>query len=537
MDQRSRIPLYRWLNEKGYFHCQHPDQDLNTVSHLLMDGYRGGKICLPQASHGDFLQRYVESINQGFVVYISECRTPVFRFMADLDVVREQELEDEILLQYARDFQSIVQKFYPVGVSADLFLMLLFRTEPKVKSTEPPLVKTGVHIVFPNLYVTASMALHMREAIIGKFYCLYGSMVQQQNSWEDVVDQAVYVSNGLRMVGSHKTDKCLECRDKEPEKKYCGECGSWGKRDAGRVYSIWRVLDATGTEEPTFLTYLLQSRQQTIHLSSIRYFGNPTAGWSRYEGAPVAPIGINSSDAVEVNGRTTLMLKEDAEALHQMKNKVFLPKDTDKYLLIQKYLRMHINPKRYGQILVDNIVTNPKASYYIINVRGDGSSYCMNYRRDHNSNHIYFYMTSEGMYQKCNCTCNTTVNRSSGMCKNYRSKQFPLTDRIKAHFFGGSASKIGLVDTLKNDTVKRNPGGHSQSVGDITSRLQVILRDKWNQRHSEEKQTERGRRDKGTSLVTMNEQGQLVGRKRKAKKSPLKKVRKKAALEEENKES
>ena len=82
-------------------------------------------------------------------------------------------------------------------------------------------IKTGIHLVMPNLPVTQKECLDMRLAIIAELELLGNDMIGW-NSWEDIFDECVYQDNGLRMPGSHKIMKCDSCQRDPIKKKGCG---------------------------------------------------------------------------------------------------------------------------------------------------------------------------------------------------------------------------------------------------------------------------------------------------------------------------
>lgn len=75
---------------------------------------------------------------------------------------------------------------------------------PKVIGS-PPLIKSGFHVIFHNIWVDADKALAIRAYLITKIRSQFGKRdINIVNDWEDIVDESIYIKNGLRMIGSVK---------------------------------------------------------------------------------------------------------------------------------------------------------------------------------------------------------------------------------------------------------------------------------------------------------------------------------------------
>ncbi|AAR26870.1 FirrV-1-A46 [Feldmannia irregularis virus a] len=85
----------------------------------------------------------------------------------------------------------------------------------------------------------------------------------------------------------------------------------------------------------------------------------------------------------------------------------------------------------------------------VARVSGPGASYCMNKNREHGSNHIYFWITPEGIYQKC-------FSRKDALgslpCKAYRSGCYKISRALKLKLFPQSTT-----DRSEQGGVLKNP--------------------------------------------------------------------------------
>ena len=75
------------------------------------------------------------------------------------------------------------------------------------------IIKTGIHLIFPNLKSTIEQARKIRLYVIVELQRQFGSPPASFEPWEQQLDAAVYKDHGagLRMPGSTKAIACLKC--------------------------------------------------------------------------------------------------------------------------------------------------------------------------------------------------------------------------------------------------------------------------------------------------------------------------------------
>jgi hypothetical protein len=73
------------------------------------------------------------------------------------------------------------------------------------------MIKSGFHLVWPEIWITVENAKKLRILFIEKITDVFGER-ESFNTWEDVIDLAVYEDNGLRMVGCRKMSICKCCK-------------------------------------------------------------------------------------------------------------------------------------------------------------------------------------------------------------------------------------------------------------------------------------------------------------------------------------
>ncbi len=189
--------MEKWLTDKG------------PGTHVLMDG---GILQVPFEQLDEFYVDCIHAVRLGKKLYVVEQKTDVFKFFVDLDYKGPEALPDEVILNLVEVMHSVVQKGRCV----------IARAEPRMVDNQ---VKTGVHIHWPDVFVTKSEALALRTRILLE--------LPDDPEWSQRIDASVYGGSGLRMLWSHKRDR--------------------GSVDSG-PYVPWRelnggVFDATPTAE------------------------------------------------------------------------------------------------------------------------------------------------------------------------------------------------------------------------------------------------------------------------------------------------
>lgn len=236
-----------------------------VLSNVSMDGWRGGKLFVPPAEYDEFLALVAAAIERGERLYLIERRTdPVFKWHADLDMLSDQELDDALILRLVLVVQRALVAELGAPVTGGYPTVLVLRTAPVPKDAG---VKTGVHLVAPNLRVTTEQCSAVRtRALPG----LRG-VLELHNPWEDAFDACVYFGNGLRMLGCRKMEPCPACRGGGG--KGCVRCGGNRRVDGGRPYEVGMVVGSRGEPDARRLDQLRSNVGMALRHSSVRCVG------------------------------------------------------------------------------------------------------------------------------------------------------------------------------------------------------------------------------------------------------------------------
>lgn len=392
MGFRDQIKERRWLVTGD-----------GQTTHLLMDGT--GKLCVPDTHAGTFLNMYFAAVAVcRETLSVVEQRTPVFRLFFDLDI----RLRDEDTVHadtVIRKIVTIVWKF----VTTRFFVMETGSSGPDVASvvsstmddsstattdardrmivcTAPPkkeqtgLQKTGVHLIFPNIFVNSPIALRCREALVEHLEAVYyetgcvdqsnssqsvtqgdsmadsmkdsaepGPVVGPANSWRDIIDDTVYKGSGLRLIYSHKG------------------------RSEGRAYVPVYDMDRVQGMYAVNLESLA-TRRAYIHDCSIRSVHSSLTPCQGGEHQIADSLDSHMMGGTTVSGRTqSLDMYKDA-----------LP-------VVAKAL-----PSAYTGIRFLKAFVTDHTVYLKTNSR-----YCMNVKREHRTSTVYVAITRHGAMVRC----------------------------------------------------------------------------------------------------------------------------------------
>jgi hypothetical protein len=275
--------------------------------------------------------------------------------------------------------------------------------------------------------------------------------VYPSKNWNSIIDKSVYGNpqksthgSGFRMPWSHKKGKHDHCHGQG-----CVACNNTGKIIEGEylpcfVYNRSGVLTQLESQEPSV---------ELLKLSSIRFDNSLKSGTSIVTVPEVfcKPTG-----------------KEGGFTQKQLKNEIYVDEDTRCQLesFIRQFMKGQKNAKIIKMLKTDE-------SYFI----QTDSKYCENLGREHNSNHVWFYISKERtIRQKCFCTC--IVPRKGGsFCKDFNGQEHNLKIN-KVIDFLFPEKKLLITSNNENsfsridDYFNRIPDTVDPCIEYISSRLQ-----------------------------------------------------------------
>jgi len=358
-----------WCKDQGF-------ANNSDLSHVLMDG---GVLSVPFDRLNDFYEKCIESYISGEKIYVVEQKTENYNFFMDLDYKDDDELTFEQIKSICKVICDKVSKFG--GKDA-----LISVAEPKPVDT---LIKTGIHINWPDFVVNRSSALALRDHVINTLNLAYGS-----RDWKDIVDISVYGNSsrntkgsGFRMPWSHKRGKHEACMGRG-----CEKCNNTGKETQSEYLPVFVYKHGP-------LSMLQKTEQkpsvEMLHMATLR---------------------TQVTDPVLIEGAREENTFTNAQTKDEFKNQ-------EAVLLVEAFIRKHME----GQSTASVTKMFKHKNQFLVSTT---SKYCENLRRAHSSNHIWFHISGDTIAQKCFCNCETMKGRFYGFCKDFSGRRHQLPKKI-----------------------------------------------------------------------------------------------------------
>ena len=159
-----------------------PPKRGRLATHFFMDG---GTLHVPQDKFSSFRSAYIEAVSDRTqkICLVEKCHSSQFVFFVDLDYKAPVALERQ-------DVEDLTIKMSRVlGIGHSLVMV----AQPR--EVDGGLMKSGVHIVWPDRRVDINEAMQLRAKLIGE--------LPTGTNWGEVLDKSVY-RGGLRLPWSWK---------------------------------------------------------------------------------------------------------------------------------------------------------------------------------------------------------------------------------------------------------------------------------------------------------------------------------------------
>jgi hypothetical protein len=146
------------------------------MTHVLMDGG-----ILHVDNLDEFYKQYIDNLKTS-KLYVVEQKTEMFRFFIDMDYKGDKALESSEIIRLVKIMNTVTNKRAFIALTP-------------IRTLPGGIVKTGVHIHWPDLVVNKQDAIKLRNQIV--------MLIPESNEWIDI---SVYGGSGLRMIWSHKRE-------------------------------------------------------------------------------------------------------------------------------------------------------------------------------------------------------------------------------------------------------------------------------------------------------------------------------------------
>jgi hypothetical protein len=362
-----------------------------------------------------FFEMVARDIRGGVPFFLCEKRPEISPFYLDFDYSATEPLSREDVLTITFKVQAALYRFYPEmepglwrsrGMAA-----VLFCEEPtRVVVQKRDFVKTGVHIIFPNLFVTEEQCVSLAQYVI-QYLMVHQPQHQSMLPWASVIDLAVYGhGKSLRMLGASKCVKCAVCCKKSTmEKRLCEACQgrSFSVVGAGRKYYPAWIIEGGDSIPASNTPRFINSLTYALSLCSI------ACTQARPVGGYTVP-----ADFVPLQRRTVASLGRI------LANEI--PASDPRVAVLQNLI-CSLGVYEWRQIRFSRVLySGGKKESYLCQTIGLGLHFCRNVMRDHSSSTIYFTVTRRGIVQRCHSSKPAAAGAIG--CATYASYPEPIRD-------------------------------------------------------------------------------------------------------------
>lgn len=420
-------------------------------THLLINGALGGRLSVPDDKYEEFLRAVEYAVRHDDAwLYIVERQTrPAFKMLAELDL----ELWDhaltleEVVGQVLTPFVRVMDAAYPDMHPRVMVCMAEPKEVERSADNAKVLIKSGIHLIWPEINVDASTAWKLRAWFLHELVSDQQPFEPARGSWETVLDPCVFEKNGLRMIWSRKCGACPECKgrsrqiliDERQERKLrktmsgpcvepggagtgkaakqlvkrldiqsCNTCQNEGKVDLGRPYHTVAVLSTRGgDEDERDMAALRRDTLLDLRTTSVKVIPRlaetdiPRIALDRAIEVQIEPFykrpskkAVNAclrevQDLVQppVGSRKRAATGSPTSALNSVMG------DDPAYHVIMAYANKCLTGGR-----ITSIKTDLDRHMFLLN---STCRMCLNKGKDHGTSTVYYIMYPDGIVQKC----------------------------------------------------------------------------------------------------------------------------------------
>ena len=100
------------------------------LTHTLLDGWKGGKVNIPDDKRNDFCTAYARDVTMGNTLFVNELRGHYFKMFLDLDIMHDQMLSDEEIQKLMSIVYDCFKRFF-THTNSNQFLCVVSDACPK----------------------------------------------------------------------------------------------------------------------------------------------------------------------------------------------------------------------------------------------------------------------------------------------------------------------------------------------------------------------------------------------------------------------
>lgn len=431
-----------------------------SATHRLLDG--GNLSVRDMELFYEMYARAIAARERAFVVALKT--TPVFRMFFDVDAhLTEAPTDRSWCIRLCKYIHSTMLELIDTSATNELHAVICEASSKQVRKHGMDCTKVGLHVHYPDVHVTISMAHRIRHAVVQK---LENNMPHfRHGGWAEDIDSVVYATNGLRMPYSLKCARCNKCNS--DTRAECATCEGKGRVEENRPYIPTMRLDISYAvinlpEAASYEDILGNVRELCIRSTrdtpSHTFLAMPPCWFED----PDVNIDDDVFGTIVGPGKPTRKRKALHEGINDVECKLVdkQPLCIDDHNSLAKWFGTQVRrgklPKEYrsARILAAfSSCLNGRRSHVFGRL---DSQYCMNIGREHSTNLVYIQLNilESTACMKCYCRCDTTEGRRTRdkeqkavRCSEYRSTPIQF-DPMELRFVWNAVSRASSSDSL-----------------------------------------------------------------------------------------
>lgn len=483
------------------------------TTHLMLNG---GMLAIPPEKHEQFLRAYAADLcfpgrSPQFLV---EKKTNPFFFFFELDFIGDHPLSDDEKGSLCSFIQkTIAACFTKRKVYAHQLKCAAYVADTKLMRDNR--YKTGIHLIW-RFPININSAWMLRRIVLNAIKAemeketatatetTTPSIPVPSVSWEDVLDPAVLKANGLRMVGSNKSEPCPKCKGGLclGTAIACNTCSGTGKVDVGRPYYFFRLYNMDGTVDNAGSEELGFMDQEAAIRGSIRCVDATKAWVIDWDNAGVQKNMIEQQVQAERSSSSGNGKRPYTDTLDDMKA---LDGGEPAYLKLAEFINTNFPgspvPTKITRCFPPKIektngdraslsrslsgitTTSARPPCYFVN---SNCKFCANVGGEHNSSKVYFIVYPSKAVQRCysqkdvvrsfgNCPCNNFTSRPVTLPVELSKLLFPRSIGDPAlreegtNFYNEHADPKTSKTSAKRQRISKTPKPESPAVDNTTA--------------------------------------------------------------------
>jgi hypothetical protein len=361
----------------------------SNITHVFLDK---GAISISDAMASQFLECCAWNISNKLPISVVEYKTPVFKLFMDIDYTTSRILSNDEMIEFTRDIQKLIHTLLVLPEDVNSYCIVSVSAPKKMTDD---LYKNGIHINWPEIYVSKLIARKLRDVIIQH---KIRTRPDLNENWCDIFDESVYIGSGIRMMFSDKVVKCIECLGKKT-RRFCENCLNEGCLYE-RKYIPLVVFDSVGaTTTKDSIVKPEYSQEDIFHildLTSIRITSvevncsikEPLPSW--YLHTTKFPESRKTNNLKRTNSSVKVLsdVAFDEEQLMKMgQSEERIDSFDDRFMVLEDYINR--NWKQYNSLRITGLVKYRFKSKMYYHLRSN-QHYCHNIKTEHRSNHVWF---------------------------------------------------------------------------------------------------------------------------------------------------